>query len=544
MIRSQTLLPPLLWLLSLLIVAFGQPAGIPWACPIAATVGFALFFISLKEKHRFLQATLWFTTVQLIQLSWMSSIEFQGIYILFVYTILSLLLGVQFALFVLSAGQNRGNLLGILALSSLWTLFEWSRLFFLCGFSLNPIGLSLTATTYGLQSASFFGIFGLSFWVMFTNLYALKLFSETKTRKKIIQTLGIALSPYLLGALFFHFSPIKEGPIKKIALIETALLPSQKIPMSHRMEEFISPLEQWKKILDALANTGHTSFDVIVLPEVSVPFLADWPVYPHEDAIALFPDTLSPPLLFPFADSHFKKGKCVSNLFFAQALANRFNAEVVIGLDHLERSDNKSYNSAFHLKPHGQSPSRYDKQILLPLAEYLPFSFLKPLTKSYGIYDFFQPGKESKVFEGQFPFTPCICYEETFPSLMRQGRKKGAELFINLTNDNYFPHSTLALQHYFHAKVRAAENGIPMLRACNGGITAVIDSFGRESMRLKETEGTTQVLAYDLPLNSHPTPYLLWGDLGILCLSLLFLALNLTRRPLVEGICFKSPAIL
>src|SRR5579863_899018 len=85
------------YILSLCIVAFGQPARMPWLCPIAATLGFALFFTifqpSIRKKERFWIAASWFLGVQMLQLSWMTSIEYQGYYILFVYFFLCCALG-------------------------------------------------------------------------------------------------------------------------------------------------------------------------------------------------------------------------------------------------------------------------------------------------------------------------------------------------------------------------------------------------------------------------------------------------------------------
>ena len=105
---------------------------------------------------------------------------------------------------------------------------------------------------------------------------------------------------------------------------------------------------------------------------------------------------------------------------------------------------------------------------------------VKKLTKSYGISDFFTHGRESKVIESKVPFSISICYEETFAELIREGYgSKVQTLFVNVTNDNYYPNSRLPQQHFDHAKLRAVENGVPLIRACNTGITGVVDRFGR-----------------------------------------------------------------
>src|ERR1043165_3162191 len=166
------------FLLSLCIVAFGQPARVGWLGALAAACGYALFFYalpgSLARVRKFAAGTCWFALIQLIQLSWMTSIEYQGYYILAVYFFIALWLGAQFGLltmFIPTAGRMCFQQL--LFCASLWTLMEWMRLLILCGFSWNPIGLALTYFMPSLQFSSVFGVLGLSFWVILTNLAGL-----------------------------------------------------------------------------------------------------------------------------------------------------------------------------------------------------------------------------------------------------------------------------------------------------------------------------------------------------------------------------------
>ncbi len=216
----------------------------------------------------------------------------------------------------------------------------------------------------------------------------------------------------------------------------------------------------------------------------------------------------------------------VSNAFWTQAISNLFGAEVIVGLTHSDE-DGSAYNSAFHVCPNKTLQQRYDKRVLMPLAEYLPFAFLAPLVKSYGISGFYTPGKQVEVFDGVLPIAVSICYEETFPEKVREGRKNGAKLLVNVTNDGWYPFSRLPSQHYEHARVRAVENGAPLIRACNTGVTAAIDSLGRTICKLdecnekKEIQSGTLFATFDA--YEYPTLYVLWGNKGILTLSFLFL---------------------
>ncbi len=492
-------------LASFLLVAFGQPAFGTLSALIAASVGYALAWRVLvpiaSKKHRFYAASLWFFCVQLVQLSWMASTEFQGLYILGVYAALALGLGAQFGLLTLWVDK-----IPHVAIAALWTIFEWMRLFLLSGFTWNPAGLSLTASIYSLQMASLFGILGLSYWVILTNL--------AFWNKKYYAWGVLTVVPYLIGVLHiaYHEPKLEKSPRLSIALVQTGLLPSEKIPLQNRLKEFVSPYVQWERILSALKPVKEP-LDLIVLPEYAVPLVAQLPLYRRQVVEEIFEKNLG-------ACSHAVANK-VSNLFWMHKLADHFSAEVVAGLDAQEGS--QFYSSAFHVQPSSEIEERYDKQILMPLAEYLPFSWLKALTASYGISSFFTPGRETKIFHGRVPFAVSICYEETFSHVMQDARQKGAELFINLTNDGWYPGTLLPQQHFDHGKIRAIENGVPLLRACNTGITAGVDSLGRVTGSLNhESAG---VLVAHIPTYKYFTLFSWWGNAGILTICFLSLAL-------------------
>jgi apolipoprotein N-acyltransferase len=533
-----------LFFLSWLIVSLGQPAWIPYFCPVAAACGFALLWLSLRgiKKGRFWWATGWYACVQLIQLSWLTSIDYQGYYILGVYGTLSLVLGMQFGLLTqFFLAKPKIDWTRILAAASLWVLMEWSRLFVLCGFSWNPVGLAMTSMIYPLQFANLWGIYGLSFWVILVNAAVYRLLSNRelggKNGRRIGLWVALALLPYLYGYVFVHCCNEEVSPpTLSVGLVQTGLMPSQKVPLPGREKDFIAPLDQWKRILVNL-QSQKTEWDLLIFPEAVVPMRADLYAYPYEQVISRLQGIYGPNLAIqlpflkpPFAQQRILGGKfvlCVSNAFMAQAIANIHGAEVVIGLDHFDPISRRHFNSAFHFLPMSHKIQRYDKQVLLPLAEYLPFTWLKSLTSRYGITEFFSQGKETRVLGERIPFSLSICYEETFPNLIRDGRLEGAQLFVNVTNDNYYPFSRLPEQHFTHARLRSVENGVPLLRACNTGVTAGIDRFGRTISRLAENQEDPETfqgtLNVELGLESHKTLYMFWGDAGIIGLAMLIL---------------------
>jgi apolipoprotein N-acyltransferase len=523
--------------LSFLIVAFGQPAWVPFLAPIAACLGYALFWHGCRHiesaKKRFWMAVGWYACVQAVQLSWMTAVEFQGFYILGVYVGLLFLLGLQFG--ALTYGIFRLPKLTVLsscALASLWVLFEWSRLFFLSGFSWNPAGMALTAFSYSLQFASLLGVFGLSFLVIFSNLVVL-LFLRQSIR--LAWVVAISLVPYVFGAVQLGRLGDDKGKQMSIALVQTNWLPSEKIPLYNYPLAFVSAFDQWDTMLAALKKgIGDGKVDLIVFPEAAVPRLAHQQCYPYHAVKALLQTRLGEEVLayFPPSDR-----KMVSNLFLAQVIANFYQAEVVLGLDDRDDSAKENYQAAFHLYPQEIAPQRYEKRILLPLAEYIPFQWLQHLTKRYGIQEFYTPGSEVVLSKGDVPISLSICYEETFSNFMREGRMKGAELYVNITNDNWYPHSKLAKQHFDHARVRSVENGVPLVRSCNAGLSGAIDSLGRvvnkKNIQMKNFE-KSEVILVTVSLFCYQTLYTILGDFGIVVLSVFFVmvfCLKMIIRP-------------
>jgi apolipoprotein N-acyltransferase len=473
----------------------------------------------------------------MVQLSWAISHPFA-----YIYAVLFLLvwfMGAQFGLIALGiVPKSLQKWSSLAALAALWTLLEWSRLFLFSGLSLNPAGIALTGSLYSLQMASLGGVFFLSFWVMLTNLAVLRVWLLGFRLIDSILIGFLVLFPYLFG--FFHYHH-HEHLLEKNKATFSVLLIQPGLPIEEDMDfqsaeearRFV--LHEWKVILGTAVKQLEEKVDLIVLPEYVVPYGTFHPVFSIKSIEKLFTDlfgpyakTAFPPLKEPLA-AYIETSKgpkwLVSNAFISQALANVFRADVVIGFEdsvYLDRDEQQraSYSSAFHFKPGFQPPVRYEKQVLLPMGEYIPFEWCKNLAAKYGIAGSFTPGTEAKIFNGIVPFGASICYEETFGDLMRGSRLKGAELLVNLTNDGWYPHSRLPQQHFDHARLRTVENGIPLVRACNTGLTGACDSLGRIIGLLDpdDSEGlhTSDSIRLDIPTYHYATLYTHVGDAFIL----------------------------
>lgn len=558
MISSSPLFIPLsisLYLLSFLLVAFGQPAWIPFFGVITSICGFVpIFWVLLNienRRYKFWVALSWFALVEAVHLSWLLTHPFSYIYALYLFLILGM--GAQFGLLALITTRERvSSFLSILGLSGFFVLMEWLRLFFLSGFPFNPIGLSLTSTLFGLQGASLFGIYGLTFLVLTTNFLFLRLLINPFKITSAFTFSLVALFPYLFG--FFQVESHKneidralQDPKKTldVVLVQTAFPIEETIPFLNFREAVLYVQEEWRQIFKILASHQDHPVELIVLPEYVVPYGTFVAIFDAEEIEKLFLKAFPekgknalPPLQEPFAMEVEIKGLKrwqVTNGYICQALSNLFHADLIVGLqdDHwLSDEERLSYSSGFYFWPGGNFPFRYEKQVLLPIAEYFPFDAVKDLAKSYGVSGTFTKGEEAKVFPGcKGPFGVSICYEEAYGDLMRENRLKGAELLVNLSSDVWYPNSRLPKQHFDHARLRTVEMGIPLIRACNTGITAAFDSLGRViSSTGLEDEWTPLAVYAKVPLYHYQTLYTLFGDLPIVVGSLLFSSLLFYRR--------------
>lgn len=527
---------------SFFLVALGQPARLPVLGLFAAGFGFALFWRAMlylpSKPRQFWLSFFWFFGVQSIQLSWMATTTYMGSLILGVYALLNLGLGFQFACLsslILSKNSTFPRLPWCLALAGLWVFFEWSRLFICTGFTWNPLGLFLSNALYSRQMASLFGIYGLSFWVILTNLLAFRALLQENQKRAWLAFGFIALLPYCFGILWIWSLETKSEKSLRALLVQTALLPEQKDFDPSYENSFVPLVQQWKNILDLLqTKLANTPVDLIVFPEGTLPYGAYnypfdlktmeevWVKYFGEEALLQLP-TLQKPLAF-LRNHHWK----VTNAYWAQAIANYYQADVIIGLD------DEKHNAAFLFHPDEKPPQRYEKRILVPVAEYIPFSGMSLVSdfvaSQFGITQSFAAGSEAKVFEAKVPLAISICYEETFGELCREGRQKGAELFVNVTNDAWFPTSLLAQQHFDHGMIRSVENGVSVLRCCNTGITGGIDRFGRVVDLLEPSEEKEGALFLKIPLDHHGTYYTFWGDSFILWVSSFFTIIGLLHH--------------
>jgi apolipoprotein N-acyltransferase len=192
----------------------------------------------------------------------------------------------------------------------------------------------------------------------------------------------------------------------------------------------------------------------------------------------------------------------------------------------------RAYNSIYVIDHDGSVLSVYDKLHLVPFGEYLPFQdwmerlgFVQ-LTKVQGG---FIPGTRRRSMEipNAPRMLPLICYEAIFPGDVAP-RDDRPGWIVNLTNDGWFGISTGPYQHLQQARLRAIEEGLPVVRAANTGISAVIDPVGRIVARLDL--GVEGVLDSSLPTAIAPTVYARNGDIPVAVIVAAALIFVIRRR--------------
>ncbi len=170
------------------------------------------------------------------------------------------------------------------------------------------------------------------------------------------------------------------------------------------------------------------------------------------------------------------------------------------------------WNSLVAIDHDGAIEASYDKFHLVPFGEYVPMRSILPMQKiTPGAIDFSAgPGPRTISLPGLPPFSPLICYEAIFPGEVVDPAHRPAWL-LNITNDAWYGFTSGPFQHVAIARTRAIEEGLPLARVGNNGISALFDPYGRVLARLDLD--AIGVLDVHLPEALPPTLYSRYGDI-------------------------------
>lgn len=389
---------------------------------------------------------------------------------------------------------------------------EWLRGHILTGFPWNVLGYALTWPLVLMQSAGLLGIYGLTLLAVPVFAGPLVLVADAPgsegRRHASWRGAAIFVVPVLVLAAYGAFrlagAPVAgeaaEGA--RIRVVQPSVPQQDKWRPDRQAEIFQAYLDLSRTdsegVRDNLSGITH-----VVWPEASMPFLP----LDRPEALAAIGEML-PDDVFLLAGALRRETVGESE---AAPAGHPFRA----------------FNSLMVFDGSGTVKSIYDKTHLVPFGEYLPWQSLleaiglEQLTRLRGGFTEGVTPRPPLAVPGLPPVGGLICYEAIFPGV-RQKSAGPIALLVNVTNDGWFGVTTGPYQHFHQARVRAVEEGLPLIRAANNGISAAIDPSGRVLADLDLNErGTFDVT---LPEARSPPVYAAWGDIVFLLAGLLMAA--------------------
>jgi len=377
----------------------------------------------------------------------------------FAITLIPAILGIYVGLATLGTYHFKSNkAVFVTSFISMWVIVEVLRSYFVIPFPWNLLAYSLTSSDSLMQITSVIGLFGGSILVCLIGT-----FLYTMNKKFILVSLVIITSAWLFGVNRINDYSDQVHEDFKIRIVQPNI--QDQAMGDHRKQDlaFIN--------LTALSTENlEENIKLIIWPEASYPY-------------------------------GYVQGR--TNLHGLSQIAPPNNGAIIFGTDRIVSNDDSSYkflNSMMAITDKNKISGVYDKEILVPFGEYIPFKRFIPFVEkiTYGAQDFSKGLNTSRTIRiYDYPiFQPLICYEIIFPQIKISD---DAKWIINFTNDAWFGNTIGPYQLLAMAQLRAVEFGLPVVRAANSGVSALISPIGRieESLPLS----SRGILNISLPKN-------------------------------------------
>lgn len=374
----------------------------------------------------------------------------------------------------------------VLVLAVAFAAIEWVRGHIFTGFPWNSAGYVWGDTLSVLQSASLFGLYGLSF---LTVLAAAAPAALVQFRSGRPEAAGLPAAGWLIGSLVIFAALAGWGQVRlaadepppqegvRLRLVQPSVPQAEKRP--------INAGDIFSRHVALMTAPGADNITLFIWPEGAVPVL----VAEAPDVLAAFDQLLAP------------------------------GQKLILGATRREARragrPERYFNSLHVVGETGAIIATYDKHHLVPFGEYLPWP---ELFAQVGLRQIVEnasgytpgPALQTLKIAGLPAFGPLICYEAIFPGAVVDPKSRPAWL-LNMTDDTWFGDSSGPRQHFAAARTRAIEEGLPIVRAANNGISAVITARGEIVARLDLDE--VSHLDASLPLPQPATLYARAGDL-------------------------------
>jgi len=391
--------------------------------------------------------------------------------------------GAVLAAYLICRGLGWRGIARVMVLAVLWCVAEWLRGHVLTGFPWNLVGYAWSGGFPGslamLQLTSVVGIYGLSLLTVTLAMLPATLGDFGGWRvPPIMAGIVILAAAFAFGALRLADGTTPSVPGVTLRLVQASIPQTLKNDPNLLVANFRSHVALSSEPTEAGAPAS-----VVIWSEGSAP-----PYLERSDRRELRQRMAS--ILPP-------GGLLIVGSERGEPLAGPVEA---------------AWNTLVVLDPKGDIIAHYDKAHLVPFGEYVPLRTVLPINKiTPGTLDFSAgPGPRTLRLPGLPPVSPLICYEAIFPGAVTDPADRPAWL-LNLTDDAWYGFTSGPFQHFSIARVRAVEEGLPLVRDANNGVSGVIDPYGRVLRRL--TLDAVGVLDVSLPSALPPTPYERYGDM-------------------------------
>lgn len=384
-----------------------------------------------------------------------------------------------------------------LALAIGWTATEWLRGNILTGFPWNLIGYAWTVSEGTLQGVAFVGVYGLS--LLTVAVAAMPALVGTRSpRGRVVRwspfglIVLLPLALWAFGEIRMHSLGLAGDQGVRLRIVQGNIAQSRKWEPAERA----SIIDRYLSLTELDGSADLTAF---VWPETAVPFDLATNAEVRERVAGALPE---------------------GGYLFAGTMRRGGVTEVP-----------GPRNSLVVIAGSGRLLATYDKARLVPFGEYVPFREMLPLRALAAGRGDIVAGAGPSVFaiEGLPPFQPLICFEAAFPLWSVSGDGAEPTWLLNVTNDAWFGRSIGPYQHFQMARTRAVESGVPLVRAANTGISAVVDAVGRvvSELELGEVGVIDATLPPALPSG---TPYSRNGDSLVVAMAAFIVAVSLLCR--------------
>ncbi len=350
------------------------------------------------------------------------------------------------------AAAARGTVARALALAAAWAAMEWLRGTILTGFPWNLIGHSWTFSDAMIQTAAWVGLYGTSLAALISCTLPAGLQGASRRMRAglVAAALAIPALAFVTGALRLSAADEagQSGPGIGLRVVQANVPQKEKWVRQLRERNF-------RRHMDLSTADRPDWVRVVIWPETATPFFFEEHLAARARAADMLPE----------------------------------DGVLITGTPRRRLRPVMLLNSMVAIDKTGAVLATYDKFHLVPFGEYVPLSSVLPLPAiaASGIDYSPGPGPQTLSPAGVPPFSPLICYEVIFPGAVAD-RDDPPSWLLNLTNDAWYGSSAGPHQHLAISRLRALEEGVPMVRAANTGISAVIDSYGRVLERLPLNE--------------------------------------------------------